>query len=372
MLIKIKAFVLLLFSVQFCCAQPDLKKNLLAWYPFNGNALDESGNNNNPVFNNATLTYDKETHQSYYYFNGVDQFIRIPNSSSLNAGNQITISARVMPMGFYHGVCHASSVISKGGGNYNMGNYALRFDDALYSEGAGCGGYECDSLHQNFRGTGTTFKSYTPYINKFQWYQVVYTNDGETAKLYVDCQLKYAVKFLETFTNNEDLFFGKSDDQFFPFWFKGYLDDVRIYNRALDTNAIFAICHSITENEKRTDTVKPLHLEKRMNKLAREIFVDHDSVTVSLYDNGIVDGDSVTLLFNKEILTRHLLLTEKAVSFKIKIDRNSPNELIMYAENMGTIPPNTALMVIYDGEKRYEVNVRSTEDTNGTVIFKLK
>ena len=44
----------------------------------------------------------------------------------------------------------------------------------------------------------------------------------------------------------------------------------------------------------------------------------------------------------------------------------------MYAENLGSIPPNTALMIIYDGKKRYELNIKSTEKTNGAVSFKLQ
>jgi len=46
--------------------------------------------------------------------------------------------------------------------------------------------------------------------------------------------------------------------------------------------------------------------------------------------------------------------------------------LVMYAENLGSIPPNTALMIIYDGGKRYELNVNSTKNSNGMVAFKLK
>ncbi|MEI9959262.1 MAG: hypothetical protein WDM90_23780 [Ferruginibacter sp.] len=41
----------------------------------------------------------------------------------------------------------------------------------------------------------------------------------------------------------------------------------------------------------------------------------------------------------------------------------------MYAENLGTIPPNTALMIIYDGKKRYEINISSTKNSNGVVAF---
>ena len=45
------------------------------------------------------------------------------------------------------------------------------------------------------------------------------------------------------------------------------------------------------------------------------------------------------------------------------------NELTMYAENLGTIPPNTALMVVTDGDKRYEVRITSDTEKNGTIAF---
>ena len=374
MSLLIKAVIPFLFCFPvFCSGQAGQNKNLVAWYPFNGNVNDASGNHNDPVFNNASLTADRFGNaNSAYHFNGVNAFMKIPNNPSLNMGSEITISVWVRPTGFYHGICHASTILSKGLGNYMPGDYTLRFDDALYTRGNGCGDAECDSLHQNFRGTGTTLANYVPFVEKNKWYSVVYTNDGEMATLYVDCMKVYSVKFSETFTNNSELFIGRTDDSFFPFWLNADLDDVRIYNKAMDTATVFALCHGTIPVEKVEIPTLPVHLEERKNEVIRQIDVDHDSVTVSLYDNGIVDGDSVTLIFNKEILITHLMLTEQAKNFIIKIDRNSPNELIMYAENMGSIPPNTALMVIHDGEKRYEVNVRSTENTNGTVRFRLK
>ena len=372
-----------LLMTEFCFAQVNLKQGLQAWYPFNGNANDESGNNNNPVKNNATITSDRFGNpNSAYHFNGLYQYIQIPNKPSLNFGKEISLSVWVRPTGFYYGICHASQLISKGGGNYNPGNYALRFDDALYSAGNGCNGSKCDTLHQNFRGTGTVLKPYPgDFIKKNKWYNVLYTNDGKTAKLYVDCELKYSVTFPETFTNNEDLFFGKSDDEFFPFWLNGDLDDIRIYNRALDADEIFSLCNE-KEEPKKTDTVKTVELiapakevilEKRNNDLVREITVDHDSISVTLYDNGDIDGDSITLIYNDKILTTHQRLTDKPLTFFIKIaPGNSRNELVMYAENLGSIPPNTALMIIYDGTKRYELNINSTKNSNGSVSFKLR
>lgn len=375
----IRFLLCFLFLSEFCTAQVNLDMGLQAYYPFNGNANDESGNNNNPIFNNATITADRfGKPNSAYHFNGVYQYMRIPNKSSLNFRNEISLSLWVRPTGFNYDICHASQLISKGGGNYNPGNYALRFDDALYTLGTGCDGAVCDTVHQNFRGTGTVLKPYGgDFIKKNQWYNILYTNDGRTARLYVDCQLKYEVVFPETFTNDEDLFFGKSDDDIFPFWLNGDLDDIRIYNRALNDKEIFSLCNQNKPSEK-IDTpalVKPaVELEKRKNELVQEITVDTDSLSVTLYDNGDIDGDSITLIYNDKILTTHQRLTDKPLTFVIKITRGagSRNELVMYAENLGSIPPNTALMIIYDGKKRYELNIKSTEKTNGAVSFKLR
>ncbi len=385
---------LLFIFLVFCnsvFAQSTLQKGLKAYYPFDGNANDASGNNNNPSFNNAILTADRFGNpNSAYHFNGVNTYIRIPNSPSLNFGNQITLSVWVRPTGFYYNICHASSILLKGTADYYPGNYALRFDDALYTNSNGCSGEPLkDSLHLNFRGTGTVQNPYTPYINKNQWYSLIYTNDGTTAKLYVDCELKYSIKFKESFSNYDDLLFGKTNDPMFPFWLNADVDDVRIYDRALTENEIAALC----KEPKKKDTAKPIEaakpviadipiqispakeipLEKRNNELVKQILVDHDSISVTLYDNGEIDGDSVTLIYNDKIITTHQRLSDKPITFTIKVaPGSSRNELVMYAENLGSIPPNTALMVIYDGKKRYELNINSTKASNGVVSFKLR
>ncbi|MBP6430539.1 MAG: LamG domain-containing protein [Ferruginibacter sp.] len=377
-----KLFFLFLLITKICTAQTNLSQGLMAYYPFNGNAMDESGNNNNPVFNNVTLTADRLGNtNSAYHFNGVNSYIRVKNSPSLNSKNKISLSVWVRPTGFYYDICHASQILTKGSGNYLDGTYALRFDDALYTQGNGCSGdWLKDSLHMNFRGTGTGLQAYSPFIKKNTWYNLVYINDGDTAKLYVDCELKYAVAFKEIFTNNEDLFIGKMDDAMFPFWLHADVDDVRIYNRALSTQEIKLLCYADKKVEpKKPDTLiakvdaKPIILEKRENKILNQVEVENDSITVTLYDNGIVDGDSVTLIYQNQILTTHQLLTDKGITFSIKVSKDAENnQLIMYAENLGSIPPNTALMVIYDGKKRHELNISSSKTSNGVISFKLK
>ena len=141
-----------LFLSQLGFGQVNLNLGLRAYYPFSGNANDVSGNNNNPVFNNATLTADRLGNpNSAYHFNGVYQYMRIPNKPSLNFGNTISLSVWVRPKGFYYGICHASQMIRKGGGNYNPGIYALRVVYTLYSACIGCDGIKCDSLTHKIR-----------------------------------------------------------------------------------------------------------------------------------------------------------------------------------------------------------------------------
>src|SRR5689334_13947336 len=85
-------------------AQVNLSAGLVAYYPFNGNANDESGNGNNAVFNNASLTNDRNgVARSAYNFNGSSQYMRIKNSPSINFNGAFSISAWVKVKGFYEG-----------------------------------------------------------------------------------------------------------------------------------------------------------------------------------------------------------------------------------------------------------------------------
>jgi hypothetical protein len=114
-------------------------------------------------------------------------------------------------------------------------------------------------------------------------------------------------------------------------------------------------------------------LETRTKQLIKLIEVPESSFKVDLYDNGQVDGDTISVFFNGKLIVSSKRLSTTPITVNVKLDPNrEENELVMYAENLGSIPPNTALMVVTVGDKRYEVNITSTEKTNGTVRFKLK
>ncbi|MBI5372032.1 MAG: PKD domain-containing protein [Sphingobacteriales bacterium] len=111
-------------------------------------------------------------------------------------------------------------------------------------------------------------------------------------------------------------------------------------------------------------------LEKREKEIIKKIVVEQDSVSISLYDNGIIDGDSITLLLDDQVLLTRQLLARVPLQLHIPISREkASHELTMYAENLGSIPPNTALLIIHDGEKRYEVYISSNKKSNGVILF---
>ena len=113
--------------------------------------------------------------------------------------------------------------------------------------------------------------------------------------------------------------------------------------------------------------------KKRNSELLKTIEIDNASFTVDLYDNGEIDGDSISLFFNGNLILSHKRLSDKALRLKLEVDKDKElNELIMYAENLGTIAPNTALMVVNDGDNRYEVRISSDLQKSGVIRFMHK
>jgi len=226
-------------------AQVNLNLGLRAYYNFNGNANDQSGNGNNPIFNNTTYTTDRLGNpNSAVHFDGSTNYIRIPNSPSINTNNQISLCVWVKPMGFYQGTCHGNSIMMKGDNDFLTGNYLLRFDDNFYTNGANCSTSTVDENHQNFYGVGTNpgFPGYTPYIQTGEWYSVIYTYDGSTARLYVNCQLMVSEEASGlTFTNTYDLFLGKLNRTNYNYWLNADMDEVRIYDRAINEDEVRAL-----------------------------------------------------------------------------------------------------------------------------------
>ncbi|HRN73172.1 MAG TPA: hypothetical protein PLM81_08595 [Ginsengibacter sp.] len=111
--------------------------------------------------------------------------------------------------------------------------------------------------------------------------------------------------------------------------------------------------------------------DSRKNEVVQTIKVNNPVFQIELYDNGEIDGDSVSVFFNGKLILSHQRLSDKPIKATLSIDpQYRQNVVTMYAENLGSIPPNTALMIVRDGSRRYEVRLESDLGKSGTVIFR--
>lgn len=114
--------------------------------------------------------------------------------------------------------------------------------------------------------------------------------------------------------------------------------------------------------------------QARKKIMVREIPVSGDSIELRFYDNAQIDGDSISLFLNGRLIFEHigLLATPYTVRFALA-DLEDSNELVMVAENQGSIPPNTSYMVAENNGKRHEARLESTEGSSATIrLYKEK
>ncbi|OSZ79766.1 hypothetical protein CAP36_00430 [Chitinophagaceae bacterium IBVUCB2] len=118
------------------------------------------------------------------------------------------------------------------------------------------------------------------------------------------------------------------------------------------------------------DIKLPPSLTKRKAELVKEIKVDTGTIKIDFYDNGTIDDDTISVYVNNMPTVSNKRLTTKPVSITLKIDlKRTEQELIMVGENLGSIPPNTALMIVTAGDKRYQLYLTSDDQKNAMVRF---
>jgi hypothetical protein len=128
---------------------------------------------------------------------------------------------------------------------------------------------------------------------------------------------------------------------------------------------------SVVNREKKESAPQPGPAEmliKRNQLIAVEIPLTGDSIELRFYDNAEIDGDSIALFLNNKMICQHIRL--KATAFVITLPVNElelVNDLVMVAENLGTIPPNTSYMLAIVDNKRYEAIISSTEETSAVI-----
>jgi hypothetical protein len=205
---------------------------LVAFYPFNGNADDYSGYSNHGELFGSTLTTNRFDSIGAYGFDGIDDYIMVNNSSSLNPTDAITLCAWVRPVSFLGK--GNSGIIDKG--YYNHSN-------PYYQYHLGITGDQYP-YHPNSFQLSLSIKNNYEWLTAEQqwvpnnWYLVTGTYDGTKMKLFVNGELQLERTISGTIDNfNEPIYIGatqNSPDNNVP----GKIDDVRIYNRALSAGEI--------------------------------------------------------------------------------------------------------------------------------------
>lgn len=143
----------------------------------------------------------------------------------------------------------------------------------------------------------------------------------------------------------------------------------RIPEQMVNQQKAEAVTSPKPENRERKMPI-PKVLVERENKLVRTITTSEEDIQIDIYDNGTIDNDTISLYHNNELVISSGKLNTKPIKLKIRNNKtDNRHELVMVAENLGEIPPNTALMVITAGKERYEVFLSSDEQRNAKIII---
>ncbi|HEY4877145.1 MAG TPA: hypothetical protein VIH86_16315, partial [Puia sp.] len=114
--------------------------------------------------------------------------------------------------------------------------------------------------------------------------------------------------------------------------------------------------------------------KERKKEIVRSVFFTSDSLVLSLYDNGIVDGDTVSIVMNDKVILAKQGLTTRAIRYVIHVTPQTGDSLLltMVADNLGSIPPNTGLLIVEDGDQRNEIRFTGDMQMSSAVLFKRK
>ncbi len=203
----------------------ELKKGLVAYYPFNGNANDESGNGNDGTVNGASLTTDRfDNANSAYAFDGIDDFIYIPHSESIDLDEKISISVWVV----LEQINSYNMILAKRYGDTTQYQVCVRgaegYGDLNFFTGVSKPGNDHDISYSFPTG---------------QWVHMVVTADD------ISDETKYYINGEYVGTNTSDVLLRSTKTELRigeNTWSNGYwegtIDDIRIYNRVLDETEI--------------------------------------------------------------------------------------------------------------------------------------
>ena len=141
-------------------------------------------------------------------------------------------------------------------------------------------------------------------------------------------------------------------------------DEVIVENETIETA-------TAAQNSIRNQPINlPWVLVGRENKLVKKIITNSKMISIDLFDNGTIDNDTIIVFDNKKLLVNKKRLSYKAIHLEFNFTDNiREHEVIIVAHNMGTVPPNTALLLFKDGKNRQEYFITSTNKINAKLLI---
>lgn len=276
-----KSLSLLIFSIfifgipAISIAQVNLEDGLIAYYPFNGNAHDESSNGHNGVVSGCTLVSDRfGNSNSAYLFDGHNDYIEIADHSDLRLGNSYAISLWFFVNDFSNVNTHA--FLSKRNGTTNEGYmFQIIGNDHLAAEPQGRISLIAGTSNANIPSSNE--------MTSGEWIHVVVQSDAEEGKsqVYINSELNNEnLPVVSNILTSANLFIGKdflTEDPFYTccdgFFFDGVMDEIRIYNRTLSEREIFTLfddANSVTVAEKPAFKIFPNPANDYLNIIDEE------------------------------------------------------------------------------------------------------
>ena len=250
----LRLLVVLIFLPVTLFSQVNLNLGLVAYYPFSGSAADASGNGNNGILQNGvTFVADRLGNpNSAVHFDGVNDYIQVPHTGSLSPAGGFSFVVQFKT----ESIVDVQTLLARRRATDQTQAQFQTFINWSVHPGFGyahnyTNNTQCNTAiisYNVYNGTGAG----TIILNR--WHCVVGTFDGSKQQIYLDGVLK------ETLTTplsvmdvcqNVPMTIAKYTDPD-PQYFKGTMDEIRIYNRALnqsEVNALCTLCSVVTSND---------------------------------------------------------------------------------------------------------------------------
>ena len=143
-----------------------------------------------------------------------------------------------------------------------------------------------------------------------------------------------------------------------------------------ETNAAHGVLKKLDQPVAKTAAsaaTSPKLYTERKTAVTQTLDVVSDSLVLRFYDNGVVDGDVISVYVSGEAIVSNAKLLEAATRKTVQLPAGVDSvELLLVAETLGSIPPNTGLLVVQDGSARYDVRFSADLQTNASIIFRKK